>query len=528
MTKPRQTNKPAKRANLVEAMDGIFRPWFPLASDGADTWANWKAVLRAMDALPMSAEEIEFFKSIAGGREPPTRRVSELVAACARRTGKDSIASLIAAYGAALFDQQDRLRPGERAQILCLACDRDQSQIVFGYIKSYFDGIPQLKAMVVRETKSSFELNNGVDVTVATNSFRSVRGKPIFLAILDEAAFMLSETSASPDTELYAAIKPALLTIPGSRIVIISSPYRKSGLLWARYKKCFGKNDDNTLVIQAALRDLNPTISQETIDAEAQADPAAAVSELFGRFRDDVGAFLTIELIESAVDHKVVVRPPRKGVTYHAGIDPSGGARDSFAAAVSSRDESGIVTLDALLEIKAPFNPTSATERVSDLLKSYGVTTATSDRYAAEWPVDAFRKCGITLRHSERDRSKIYLDCLPLFTSGRARLLDNRRLVNQFASLERKTAPTGRDQVNHPIGGSDDIANACALSMVLAATQKKPMTFRPPDVAAFVQPNYYTSFGQIGVADMYIGAGGRPGAAPLASNEEQRRRKLSD
>ena len=66
----------AKRANLVEAMDGIFRPWFPLASDGADTWGNWKAVLRAMDALPMSAEEIEFFKSISGGREPPTRRVS--------------------------------------------------------------------------------------------------------------------------------------------------------------------------------------------------------------------------------------------------------------------------------------------------------------------------------------------------------------------------------------------------------------------------------------------------------------------
>jgi hypothetical protein len=112
-TKARPNGKP-KRANIVEAMDSIFRPWFPLASDGTDTWSGWKAVLKAMDALPMTADEIEFFKSIAGGREPPMRRVSELTAVCARRTGKDSVASLVGGYGSATFDQQDKLRPGER------------------------------------------------------------------------------------------------------------------------------------------------------------------------------------------------------------------------------------------------------------------------------------------------------------------------------------------------------------------------------------------------------------------------------
>lgn len=244
---------------------------------------------------------------------------------------------------------------------------------MFGYIKSYFDGIPQLKAMVVRETASTFELNNGVDVTVASNSFRSVRGKPVFLAILDEAAFMLSETSASPDTELYAALKPALLTIPGSRIIIISSPYRKCGLLWDRYKKFFGKNDDNTLVIQASIRELNPTISQETIDAEIEADPAAAVSEILGRFRDDIAAFLTIEMIENAVDKDVMVRPPQKGFAYHCGVDPSGGVSDSWVTAISHAEKDGKVVLDALLEIKAPFDPESAAERSGGLIKSYGL-----------------------------------------------------------------------------------------------------------------------------------------------------------
>jgi hypothetical protein len=98
----------------------------------------------------MTADEIEFFKSIAGGREPPTQRVSELTAVCARRTGQDSVASLVGAYGSATFDGQDELRPGERAQVLCLACDRDQAKIVLNFTRSYFQDIPALAAMVTR------------------------------------------------------------------------------------------------------------------------------------------------------------------------------------------------------------------------------------------------------------------------------------------------------------------------------------------------------------------------------------------
>jgi hypothetical protein len=53
----------------------------------------------------MSEEEIEFFRSIAGGRNPPQRPVRELYAACARRSGKDSTVSGVGAYSSAFFDQ---------------------------------------------------------------------------------------------------------------------------------------------------------------------------------------------------------------------------------------------------------------------------------------------------------------------------------------------------------------------------------------------------------------------------------------
>ena len=130
--------------------------------------------------------------SAVADRSPPTRRTKELWIIAGRRAGKDSIASLLAGT-AALGDYRAQLRPGERATIVCLAVDREQARIVLKYIQGYFREIALLKPLVVRETPDGLELNNGVDVVVATNSFRAVRGRTIACAIFDEVAFWRSE-----------------------------------------------------------------------------------------------------------------------------------------------------------------------------------------------------------------------------------------------------------------------------------------------------------------------------------------------
>lgn len=90
-------------------------------------------------------------------------------------------------------------------------------------------------------------------------------------------------------------------------------------------------------------------------------------------------------------------------------ISPSGGAADSFTCAIAHNDNNTAV-LDCLVEIKAPFNPDSATIDFAAALKSYGLDKTTADHYAAQWLVAALARHGITLTHSERDRSTIYLD----------------------------------------------------------------------------------------------------------------------
>jgi hypothetical protein len=76
---------------------------------------------------------------------------------------------------------------------------------------------------------------------------------------------------------------------------------------------------------------------------------------------------------------------------------------------------------------------------------------------------------GITCAVSERIKSDIYRELLPLLNSGRIELLDDPRLANQLTNLERRTARSGKDSIDHPPGAHDDIANSVAGAL-LAAT----------------------------------------------------------
>jgi hypothetical protein len=110
--------------DIVSAIDdpNLFAPWFPGA-----TWDPWRTILKGAFALPMTDDERAFFRSVAD-RDPPRQRVRELWIVAGRRAGKDSVASVIAAHAAAMFDGRRTLRPGERALVACLACDRDQAK----------------------------------------------------------------------------------------------------------------------------------------------------------------------------------------------------------------------------------------------------------------------------------------------------------------------------------------------------------------------------------------------------------------
>jgi hypothetical protein len=413
----------------------------------------------------MTETETAFFRSVTL-RDPPTRPVRELWINAGRRAGKDSFASFDVAYSAATFSNAGRLRKGERCLCLGLACSRDQAKIVLNYTRAYFTEIPALKAMVQRETADGFELSNGVDVVIGTNNFRSVRGRPVLRAVLDECAYYRDENSANPDEELYRALTPGMATLAGDAMLIgISTPYRKAGLLYRKFKDHFGKDGD-VLVVKAPSTVLNPTLDQTIIDDALAADPQAASAEWLAEFRSDIDAFVSREVVESCVSPGCAERAPLSDATYWAFVDPSGGSADSMTLAIGHKEDDAVV-IDAIRERKPPFSPEAVVEEFAACLKSYRISKIVGDKYAGEWPRERFSEHGITYEPSAAPKSDLYRDLLPVLNSKKIDLLDNDRLVAQLVGLERRTARSGKDSIDHAPGAHDDLVNAMAGVCVL-------------------------------------------------------------
>ena len=439
------------------------------AAFGGDSWHAWRTLLLAIMGEELTAAELVTFQKLTGREHAPSAMVEEFEGVIGRRGGKSRAMGVLGAYLAALCDHSEMLAAGERGVVLLIAPDQRQSRLLLDYVEGALRSTPLLSGLIVARTQEVLSLSNGIDIEVRAASFRRLRGLTAVAVIADEAAFWFSaETSQNADTEILAACRPALATTKGP-LIIISSPYSKRGEVYETYRRHFGPDGDKAiLVAQAPSVEMNPQLSPAIVKRAYERDPASASAEYGAQFRTDIGAYLDAATVEAAIDYGVTVRPPRKGVAYRSFCDPSGGSRDSFTAAITHM-EGNVAILDALHEVKPPFNPTSATTQISDLLKSYGIHRTVGDRYAAAWVVDAFAKCGITYRHSDRNRSELYLVAMPLLTSGRCRLLDNRKLASQFGSLERRTSPMGKDIIDHGPAGHDDLCNSAAGALVLAA-----------------------------------------------------------
>jgi hypothetical protein len=118
---------------------------------------------------------------------------------------------------------------------------------------------------------------------------------------------------------------------------------------------------------------------------------------------------------------------------------------------------------------RGAFCPEIVVDDFCNTLKQYNIDKVCGDKYAGAWPAEQFAKRNVTYEPSEKVKSDIYRDCLPLLNSCKVQLLDNRRLRAQLHNLERRTARGGRDSIDHGPGAHDDIANAVAGALVLAA-----------------------------------------------------------
>lgn len=156
------------------------------------------------------------------------------------RSGKSYLLSLGLLWKALTCDLGS-IAAGEQAYGLLVCPDLRLSRHALAYVTGVIDANAALHELVSRKTQELVTLlrPDGKLVTIetlpATKGGSAVRGRTLFGAVLDEVAFFRDDSYVVNDQDIFDAVSPRV-TIPGGFLVLSSTPYVESGLLWTMYR----------------------------------------------------------------------------------------------------------------------------------------------------------------------------------------------------------------------------------------------------------------------------------------------------
>src|ERR1700720_4112059 len=150
--------------------------------------------------------------------------------------------------------------------------------------------------------------------------------------------------------------------------------------------------------------------------------------------------------------------------------------------AVAHLRDGAICVLDAVLEVRPPFDPEVAVAACTAVLRRFGVTCVVGDKYAGEWPRARFAEHGISFEQSAKPKSDLYHDLLPLLNARRVELLDHHKLAAQLVGLERRTSRQGKGSIDYSPGGHDDLVNSVAGVLVGLDLDRRPALVKQSDM----------------------------------------------
>jgi hypothetical protein len=441
-----------------------------------------ESLLRTIYGLPFeTAEQEDLFHLCTGRQQPytPGSPFEEITVVSGRRGGKDSrIACPIAIFEAIFGGYEDHLSKGERGIIPIVAQDARGTDVAFTYIREYIVGNPLLREILAEEYKFELRLKNRMSVVAFACTAKSLRGWSVPCAIMDEVAFFRTESGAIVDLEIQKALIPAGVNFKQQRLIKISTPHVKAGVIWTDFEKYYGKDDPDVLVWQASTSLMNPTVSEKKLTRERRVDPVRYAQEYEALFNDVVTGAIPGAWIDAAVVERRTMLRPQTEFFYTAAVDPSGGANDEFALTVVHVE--GTTFVQDLLRAwpgsrQGKVDLAAICAEIAQLIRPYGLNRIVGDHYAGQWVDQEFRKVNVFYEPYEGTKSQAYKELIPVFAQNRIHLLDDSVQTLQFRLLEQTQRIGGKPPViDHPRGGHDDRSNALAYAVAYRAKSLSP------------------------------------------------------
>ena len=420
--------------------------------------------------------------------EPSARGV--LAAVCGARAGKTYLlVALRLVYGMLTRDLRSLAR-GQRAVALVIAPNDKLRQEAINYAlgaiaNSPWRGWLQLpRGATPDDIVSSFAVSrpDGKTVTfeggVATRGGYGGRGRSFVDVGLDECAFFRDSTYAVSDVEVYRAVSARVL--PGGQVILASTPWAKSGLLYDMFSANDGKHE-TALAVRAPTLLLNPQDWVHEIVRREMARDADNANREYGAQFMTAGSLACFDpdLLQRNVVENYM---PQPGDVLRAGMDL--GFRSDSSALVVVLARAGIVYPVHVLELRPeegkPLSPEQTIATFAGVLKGYGIPFAMGDGHYKETATENLAKYGLGFLDAPTSPAEAYVRTRNLLKDERLKLPDDARLLQQAKEVQAVPLSGGGLSIHHPRWRSGGHGDLCA-AWVLACYQLGGVTVPDPE-----------------------------------------------
>jgi hypothetical protein len=442
------------------------------------------ACLKSIYGLPLSERELKIYQRGTGRATYDALEQTDASIIAGRQGGKTSkIAAPIACFEAF---RDHGLPPGQEAYVMLLAPQLAQARIAFRYIRNYLRGSRILSKRVLSMTKDEIKLDNGITIGCYASTYDGVRGRIIVAAICDEMAFWPhEETAANPDEEVIVALLPGMITVRNAKLVKISTPYAKQGLLWTEFQH---RSELDFPVWQLSSQELNPTISSSKLAREERRSEEKYRREYLAEFTDSISGWIVPEILDPCIARGRRELPPVRDAIYAAALDPAS-RHDDFALAILHRLPDGMIIVDRVAPWtgtrRAPLAFESVLGEIKLILDDYGLNSAVGDQFCSDVISQHLLELGISYKISvfgAQTRARIFTNLKHLLVQGKIQLLDDPQLLAQLRNLREERTRRGQIDICQSGGMKDDLAVAVAL----AASE---LTKQPPARDLLLMPS---------------------------------------
>ena len=373
------------------------------------------------------------------------------------------------------------LAPGEDAYGFVVAPQKDLSAQAIRYLKGALLKSPMASIVVGKPSDEELAVaRNGRRISfkaiAASAGGIAGRGRSLVGAFLDECAFFRDAEYQINDQEIFNAIEPRV--VEGGQILVCSTPWGESGLLWDLYQRNWGA-PKRSIVAHAStdrMRRNGPGWKKVSwqIESARERDPDNARREFDAEFMAGAaGTFFDPVAVDAAVRPSEVMHDPVQGARVVCAAD-FGFKHDSSALAIVQRAR-GKLMLSRLVELQpkrgAPLKPSEVAKSFAVEMKRYGARLVMADAWHREAMQEHLQNEGITLvpaPEGQGGKTLVYNRAKEALYEGKVVVPPIDRLVRQLKEIVAKPTSGGGMSIQSPRwkrGGHGDLVSAFALAI---------------------------------------------------------------